>query len=56
MDSFDIKLLISIAFTLAYSIVYLVPCDGSSSKANTQSHTSTISLFLSSGAIFPYFS
>ena len=24
MDSFDIKLLISIAFTLAYSIVYLV--------------------------------
>lgn len=33
MDSFDIKLLISIAFTLAYSIVYLVETSNAKSHA-----------------------
>lgn len=34
MDSFDIKLLISIAFTLAYSIVYLVETSNAKYNVN----------------------
>lgn len=39
MDSFDIKLLISIAFTLAYSIVYLVETSNANTTSNIMQHS-----------------